>query len=67
MMVVDVYVATHLELEINKGVSRKECQHVIKEGNSRFNPGHPRPIEIEGEGDTGLCGIAGLLRAPRGY
>jgi hypothetical protein len=57
VVLIDVQIASRVQLEIERAVPSYEFQHVIEETNTRADMRFAVAVEIQAEGDIGLIGL----------
>ena len=62
---IDLDVARGVDLEVEEPVLRDRLQHVVEERHRRGDPALARAVDVEGELDRGLVGLALDLRSSR--
>ena len=55
---IDVQIALRADLEVHQRVARKLLQHMVEEADTRIDVIFALAVEIEGDEDTGLLGLA---------
>src|SRR5437879_12638657 len=57
-MVIDMQIAVRLDRDVDAGMPGQEIEHVVEEADAGRNVGHARAIEVDGNLDVGLLGLA---------
>lgn len=58
VVIVDMQVALALDVQVDQAVAGNLVHHVVKEGNPGIEPGLAGPIQVDGDLDLGLQGVA---------
>ena len=58
MVMINVQVAHRLDREVDAGMAGEEIEHMVEKADAGRNFGHAGAIEVHGDLDVGLLGLA---------